>query len=173
MHCGESQSDSEGDGSSGHTKDVGTGPPQAFMEPPPPRQYCVPMSPFPKEASAGKICMEALERNYQRYDKDNSGTLERPEIDAFFAEKLPGVSTQCVRTFFASSASKITFSKFLKLLYVAMGGHMDGMTTQRPSSRPTEGQAPETTRLWREFSDTWKVLEVDFEVLPPPQLCMR
>lgn len=38
--------------------------------------------------------MEALERYYRKYDADNSGYLSKAEVDNFFRERLPKVSTK-------------------------------------------------------------------------------
>ena len=111
-----------------------------------------------KEASAAKMCMEYLERAYQQYA--SGGTLDRPQAEKFFAEKLPGVSLRCLCHFFPTKTT-ISFSGFLKLAYVAMGGPVEGLM-EGPVSVPPVGKAPETTKFWQETLATYKVLEEDF-----------
>lgn len=49
----------------------------------------------PSQSSHGaKDAMEALERYYRKYDADNSGYLSKAEVDNFFRERLPKVSTK-------------------------------------------------------------------------------
>lgn len=107
-----------------------------------------------------KDSMEALERFYRKYDSDSSGYLSQTEVETFFRERLPKVATRFVMSFFQTQ-TKLSFSQFLKLLYVSFGGLVDDVHL----SFEKVTIAPEESQLWRELVDLFVTLEEDYQDL--------
>eukprot|EP00667_Euglena_gracilis_P002871 EG_transcript_2876 len=112
-----------------------------------------------QSSHGAKDAMEALERYYRKYDADNSGYLSKAEVDNFFRERLPKVSTKFMESYFRTD-HKLSFSQFMKLLYVSFGGTLDDFLV-----RPDAQKAPEESALWRELVDLFTTLEDDFQDL--------
>lgn len=122
-----------------------------------------------RDADTVDRAFKFLENAYINYDVDKSRTLSREELKAFVSQNLPLISdaqfTEMCDAIFPKGSDKLTFKRFLLLLYSLLNPTGQYTTATTRSTMKERGKIAKSPDPQAGVTETFKLLEHAFRVL--------